>query len=98
MLAVVGVACTPSGGETTEDPGNHNQGGSTFVLDVYNVSVAGAFVEVTPSNDDYYYCSYIRKGHFEQYGAEGAMQLIVEDLINKSASKGVSLTRILSMA
>lgn len=75
MLAIVGVACTPDGGENGGNGngnGNGNNGGSeaSYVINVTGITSNGATVTVTPSNNDTYYFDVIEKDYLDAYSSE----------------------------
>ena len=73
MFAIVGVACTPDGGENGGNGnGNGNNGGSeaSYVINVTGITSNGATVTVTPSNNDTYYFDVIEKDYLDAYSSE----------------------------
>ena len=74
MLAIVGVACTPDGGDNGGNGngnGNNNGGASaSYVIDVTGITSNSATVTVTPSNSDTYYFDVIEKEYLDAYPSE----------------------------
>ena len=72
MLAIVGVACTPDGGDNGGNGNGNGNGGASasYVIDVTNITTNSATVTVTPSTSDTYYFDVIEKEYLDMYSSE----------------------------
>ena len=68
MLAILGVACTPNNGGGNE---NNNGGGEaptmTFAIDIADITLSGATINVTPSSDATYFFDVVDKAKIDSY-------------------------------
>ncbi len=86
MLAIVGVACTPDNGESAENNNNNNNNGggevptTTFTIDVTDITIAGATINVTPSSDITYFFDVDKKEVVDSYAT--SLEYAAENIKN----------------
>ena len=86
MLAIVGVACTPDNGESAENNNNNNNNGggevptTTFTIDVTDITLAAATINVTPSSDIPYFFDVDKKEVVDSYAT--SLEYAAENIKN----------------